>query len=83
MPTILAIWGPLFHLLRIQGGLGVVDRGTIEPGGFPGDGIITFRVGEIVVVKQPQAGAGTSGAPRSCNSGFINISFVSLTPDKL
>ena len=30
MPTILAIWGPLFHLLRIQGGLGVVAAALLR-----------------------------------------------------
>ena len=76
-------WGPLFHLLRVGSGLCVIDGGTVETGGFTGDWVITFGVGKVIVVEQPQTGAGTGGTSCRCDACLVYIPLSCLATDKL
>jgi|GEM_PF-2815752 len=73
MPPVAAIRGPLFHLLRVEGGLSVEGSNAPELGGLSGDGVLASRIGKVFMIRQPEARTTTCGAACCANECLIDV----------
>ena len=81
--AIVTVGRPGPHQLRIERGLSTQHGRGADPRRLPGDGVGAGGFGEIVVKGQPEAGAGSRGAPAGGDSLGVEVPVSRLAADKL